>query len=195
MALKIATPPTVEPVSATEAKLHLKMDATTDDTLIANLITAARETVEAIARRALITQTWDLVMDEWPAGDELMIPLPPLQTIVSVKYVTQNGLLATPTTFAVANYAVDTYSEPGRMKLVYGAAWPGDSLYTLNGVIVRFTAGFGVAVNVPLKYKQAILLLVGHWYANREQVVSGGSPQEIPFGVKALLWLDRNLRF
>jgi len=192
MALKIATPPTTEPVTSTEAKLHLKVDATTDDTLIANLITTARETVEAIARRALITQTWDLLLDEFPEGDELLIPFPPLQTISSVQYTNQNNVTAT---FASSNYAVDTYSEPGRIKLVYGAAWPGDILYTLNGVKVRFIAGFGAAAAVPLKYKQAILLLLGHWYANREEVIAGANLSEIPFGVNALLWMDRNLRF
>jgi uncharacterized phiE125 gp8 family phage protein len=191
MALKIATPPASEPVSSTEAKLHLKVDASTDDTLIANLITTAREAVEAIARRALITQTWDLYLDEFPEGDELKIPFPPLQS-ATVQYTSLDNVTAT---FAPANYAVDVYSEPGRIKLVYGAAWPGGSLCALNGVKVRFVAGFGAAAAVPLKYKQAILLLVGHWYANREQVAGNVNLSEIPFGVNALLWLDRNLRF
>jgi uncharacterized phiE125 gp8 family phage protein len=192
MALKLYSAPTVEPVTSTEAKLHLKVEVSTDDTLITSLITAARETVEAISRRALVTQTWDLVQDAWPQGDELVLPLPPLQSVTSIQYVDQNNVTAT---FASSYYAVDTYSESGRVKLVMGAAWPGSTLYTLNGVRVRFTAGFGLAVSVPQKYKQAILLLVGHWYANREQVIAGLKPEEIPFGVEALLWLDRNLRF
>ena len=36
--------------------------------------------------------------------------------------------------------------------------------------------------------KQAILLLVGHWYANRESVVVGTISAEVPMGVPALLW-------
>ena len=195
MALKIYTAPTSEPVSLVEAKLHLRVDDTIDDTLITSLITTARETVEGISRRALVSQTWDLFLDEFPEGDELLLPFPPLQsTGLTVQYTNQDNVLA-PATFASTNYAVDIYSEPGRIKLVYGAAWPGDTLYTLNGVHVRFTAGFGAAATVPLKYKQAILLLVGHWYANREQVAGNVTLNEIPFGVTSLLWLDRNLRF
>lgn len=190
MALKIYTAPVTEPISSVEINMHLRIDETIEDALIDNLITTAREVVEAISRRTLITQTWDLVMDSFPASDELVIPNPPLQSVVSVTYIDQNNVSAT---FAASNYAVDTYSEPGRIKLVSGAAWPGSQLYTLNGVRVRFTAGFGDASAVPNRYKEAIMLLVAHWYANREQG-SEKAIQDIPFGVNALLWLDRNLR-
>jgi uncharacterized phiE125 gp8 family phage protein len=193
MALKIYAAPAVEPVSLAEAKLHCKIDGSEEDASMNIWITTARETVEGIARRALISQTWDMFLDEFPEGDELKIPFPPLQsTGLTVQYTNQDNVIAT---FNSVNYAVDIYSEPGRIKLVYGSAWPGDTLYALNGVHVRFTAGFGAAAAVPLKYKQAILLLVGHWYANREQVAGNVNLSEIPFGVNALLWLDRNLRF
>ncbi|CAB5525831.1 Phage gp6-like head-tail connector protein [Pseudomonas putida] len=36
--------------------------------------------------------------------------------------------------------------------------------------------------------EQAILLLVGHWYANREAVVIGTSASDIPLAVDRLLW-------
>lgn len=36
--------------------------------------------------------------------------------------------------------------------------------------------------------QQAILLLVGHWYANREAVVVGGAPAVVPLAVDRLLW-------
>ena len=49
------------------------------------------------------------------------------------------------------------------------------------------------APEVKQSWKQAILLLVGHWYANRENTSTWASLKEIPFGVKDLLWLDRNV--
>jgi hypothetical protein len=36
--------------------------------------------------------------------------------------------------------------------------------------------------------EQAILLLVGHWYSNREAVVMGGAPSAVPLAVDRLLW-------
>ena len=36
--------------------------------------------------------------------------------------------------------------------------------------------------------EQAILLLVGHWYSNREAVVVGGAPSALPLAVDRLLW-------
>lgn len=191
MGVKIFTAAASEPVSLTEAKLHLKVDGTDEDGLIGALIGTARETVEGICRRALVTQTWDLVMDEFPECDEIKLPYPPLQSITSIQYTDQYNVTAT---FASTNYIVDAYGEPGRVKLVYGAAWPGNTLTVMNGVKIRFVAGFGAAAAVPLKYKQAILLLVGHWYAHREEVADNTNLMEIPLGVNALLWMDRNLR-
>lgn len=46
---------------------------------------------------------------------------------------------------------------------------------------------------VPQRVKQAVLLLVGHWFNAREAVVMGTSVAEVPLGVQALLWTCRNL--
>lgn len=42
--------------------------------------------------------------------------------------------------------------------------------------------------------EQAILLLVGHWYNNREATILGATPAVLPFGVEALLWPRRSFR-
>lgn len=36
--------------------------------------------------------------------------------------------------------------------------------------------------------EQAILLLVGHWFSNREGVVVGGVSAQVQLGVERLLW-------
>lgn len=36
--------------------------------------------------------------------------------------------------------------------------------------------------------EQALLLLVGHWYTNREAVVAGAAPSAVPLAVDRLLW-------
>ena len=121
MALKLITAPATEPVTSTEAKSHLRVDTTADDTLIGTLITAARQHVEAHLRRALITQTWELVTDAFPVGDVLRLPLPPLVSVTSIKYTDEDGAEST---FSSGLYVVDTDSTKGRVVLKNGETWP-----------------------------------------------------------------------
>lgn len=185
MALVIATAPATEPVSTAEAKSQLRVDVSDDDTLIGTYVTAARQWVEHLLRRALITQTWDLFLDEWPAGGVITVPLPPLQSVSGIYYTADGSAEAT---WSSGNYLVDAKSEPGRVLLQRTASWPSDTLEDANGVRVRFVAGYGAAAAVPQPIKQAILLLVGHYYENREAVVIGGAiPKEVPLAAQALL--------
>lgn len=186
MIAKIKTAPAAEPISASEAKLHCRVDIATDDTLIANLITAAREKVEEWTWEALISQTWYLYLDAWPAGTKLKLPFPPLQSVTAITYTDEDG---TGYTMSSDDYMVDAYSEPGRIVLKSGSSWPAETLQEAVGIRVEFVAGYGAAgSNVPQRYRQAILLLVSHWYENREPlVVSGAIPKELEFTVKSLI--------
>lgn len=187
MALVLITAPTVEPVSLAEAKAHLRIDIDDDDTLIGSLITAARSHLEGIARPklAMINQTWEYIADSWPAGDTLELRPYPLVSVTSIKYTDDDGV---ETTYSSANYLVDTYTQPGRVRLKSASSWPGTSLRELNGLAVRFVAGYGAAGSaVPIQLRQAILLLVGHWYENREPVLTTGMmAAPLPMTVDAL---------
>lgn len=192
MALVLVSAPATEPVSLTEAKLHLRVDSTADDSLITALITAAREYVEAFTGRALITQTWDYILDAWPSGDEIVIPLPPLQSVTSVTYRDSDGNTST---VSSSTYTVDTDSEPGRVVLLTGYTWPSTTLYAVGGVRVRFVAGYGDnASDVPQALRQAMLLLVGHWYENREDATTA-NVRPIPLGAQMLMWPYRVMRW
>jgi uncharacterized phiE125 gp8 family phage protein len=189
MRLKLATAPASEPVTLAEAKAHLRVDISDDDTLIDGLIASARRYFEEAARRALITQTWRLSLDGWPSGDEIELPRPPLQSVTSVIYKDQDG---NATTWAAANYIVDTDSEPGRIVLAYGQSWPTGVLYPANPIQITYKAGYGDAgSSVPTQMKQAILLLIGHYYENREDTIAGTTIKAIPLGVHSLIWLNR----
>lgn len=190
MALKLVTPPAAEPITLTEAKAHLRVDIPDDDTLINSLIVSARQYAEMVTRRALITQTWRLLLDEFPTENTIYIPLPPLSAVSSVTYYDLNN---TQQTMPSADYIVDTDSQPGRIVLADGKNWP--AIYNRpNAVSIQFDAGYGTAANVPQPIKQAMLLMIGHWYENREAVAAGGlSP--LPFAVDALLAPYRVWRF
>lgn len=192
MALVLITAPAAEPLSTAEAKSHLKVDATDEDGLIDNYVKAARQIAEEFLRRALITQTWELVLDAFPDKGWLELPLPPLGSVTSVKYTPDGGA---ETTFAATNYIVDTSSEPGRIVLATNKDWPSDTLQAANGVKVRYVAGYGAsASSIPEAVRQGIRLLLGHLFENREGVVTGGAATELPQGVEYLWWPFRALQ-
>lgn len=188
MRIKLVTGPASEPVSLDEAKAQLRVDGSDDDTFISGLIAAAREHVEQTARRALITQTWHLSLDGWPSCDEIELPKPPLQSVTSLIYKDSVGAQ---TTLPTANYIVDSDSQPGRVVLAYGQSWPSGTLYPANPIQVTYVAGYGAASDVPAWAKQAMKLIIGHWYENREETITGTIIKGIPLGAESLMWLNR----
>ena len=162
-----------------------------EDDLIEAIITTAREDCESFQNRVYITQTWELWFDNFPGKNYIAIPLPPLQSITSITYYDTDD---TESTFSSGDYFVDTKSEPGRVVLNDGKAWPSTSLRPANGVCITFEAGYGVASDVPKAVKQAMLLLIGHYYENREAVLSTGmNAVKVPMAVESLLWKKRVL--
>lgn len=187
----LVTPPATEPVTIAEAKAHVRVTSTDEDGLITALVLAAREQAEMFTRRALMLQTWRLTLDAFPLGDApVWIPLPPLQSVVSVLYFDEGGVQQT---LPPARYQVDTSTEPGRIAPAVDDAWPGTE-ERLNAVTIEFTAGFGTAQEVPQSIKQAMLLLIGHWYEHRETVITGTIATSLPMAAEALLWSQRVLR-
>jgi len=167
MARTLITGPAVEPISLDDAKLHVRQDDTADDALITGLIKAAREYAENFTRRALITQTWELVLDDWPDDDEIELPLPPLQSVTSVKYTDLDGVEHE---FDDDYYIVDTSGVKGRVVLVEDASWPSsEDLQEAAAIHVRFVAGYGAAgSSVPEMILLGMKMLIGSWYENRE---------------------------
>jgi uncharacterized phiE125 gp8 family phage protein len=180
MGLKLITGPTTEPVTTAEAKLHLKIETadTADDTLIANLIAAAREWSEQYTRRAFISQTWELGMDEFE--EEILLEKTPVSSVTSIKYYDTAGAEQT---LATTVYGLSQHEEPNFIYLKYLQIWP-----TIRGqeddIKIRFVAGY---TTVPASVKAAILLIVGHLYENREDVVVGRQVNDLPKGARYLL--------
>jgi uncharacterized phiE125 gp8 family phage protein len=131
------------------------------------------------------------VLDAFPAGI-LELPKPPLQSIEEVVYIDSNGVEQT---LAASAYKVDALTDPGRIAPAYGEVWP-TTRAEPNAVRIRFVAGFGDSSSaVPAPIKQAILLLVGHLFENREAVQSAGDFYRLPLGAEALLSPYRVIRW
>jgi len=166
-----------------------------EDIFLTNLIKAGREFVEATQRRALMTQTWKLLLDEWPGGNTLEVPLPPLQSITSIKYKDHTG---NESTFSDSYYIVDTERQPGRIVLAYNQSWPSTTaLYPSNPIYIEYVCGYGTSPSaVPERTRLGLKMLIAHFYENREAVTFANiKPFELPLGVRALLYSKKIWRF
>ena len=210
-AFQIVTPPAAEPVLLADAKQQARIDTTADDMLMGYLITGARQWVENYTGRALITQTWQMAIDSWPAMEEkwwdgvregpvtgldsinyISLARPPLQSVTSVQYFDNTD---TPTTWDAGNYFVDTVREPGRLALRLGSTWPTPSRVT-NGIVIQYVAGYGGSSSaVPEQLKTAIRQLVSHWYEHRGEAAASATARgtaifptvPVPLIIQALL--------
>lgn len=150
---------------------------TTQDTLLSALITAARQQVEAITQRKLITQTWEIFMDTFPTTNQYIIPFGNLQSVSSIKYTDSDGTESTMT--VTTEYLVDVKQEPGRIVLPYGASWPSFTPYPVNPIITQFVCGYGnAAANVPSGLKTAIKMIAENAFNHRDsihEIISSGA--------------------
>jgi len=175
--LTVVTPPATEPVTLAEMKLHSRIDGNDDDALINTLITAARMQIEQMASHRMVTQTLALSIDDLPDSGILYLE-GPVQSVSSIQYYDLDGDLQT---WGNELYQVDITANPGRVMPAYDEDWP-DYLDDYNSIVVTYVAGCGNANEVPAILKQAIKLLVGYWY-NQREAVSETQNYEVPYAV------------
>jgi uncharacterized phiE125 gp8 family phage protein len=177
----LKTAPAVEPVSLAEAKAHCRISHNTEDQLLANLIATARAWVEQYTGRSLYTQTWQLSLPGF--ASRLWLPRAvPLTSITFVKYYDADNVLQT---LATSVYTAPAFSEPAVIQLVEGQSWPSVAIRT-DAVQVEYVTGTSTIEAIPRPLLHAILLLVGHWYENREPAITGHTSNPIEFAVEAL---------
>ncbi len=159
LAYQQVSSPSVEPVSVTLAKQHLRIDFDDDDTYISALITAARQYVEHKCNLALFNRSMLFTCDyfPWPGwgystaptsreywiqnyyrGMCFRMPFPRLVSVESIRY-TNDG--TNWTTIDPSRYVLDTVSEPGRISPYPGYTWPYQEQYIPGGVEIKYTAG------------------------------------------------------
>jgi uncharacterized phiE125 gp8 family phage protein len=186
------TGPAVEPVTLSEAKAHMRVDTSDDDTYITSLIKAAREWCEEYLDRTLVNTQWVMRFDRFPTDGthDIELPRPPIvssgtATAVALTFTYENGTTAT---YGTSSYRVDRASTPGAVKTLYGQTWP-PHLQDDNAISVTWWAGYGASgSDVPQSIRHAILMLCSHWYETRGATISSGAvPQDVPLGVRALL--------
>ncbi|CAL8981448.1 hypothetical protein RHODGE_RHODGE_04374 [Rhodoplanes serenus] len=175
MSSMLLVAPATEPLSLVEAKRFLRVDHDDDDALIAALIAAARRLVETATRRALITQTWRIVRDAWPAGGRIRVLPAPLRTLVAARIHDADGM---PRPVPVGAFALDTAAAPGVIAAAPGTL-PAPGL-RVAGIALDVTVGYGdVAADVPAPLVQAVRLWLAHFYEARGVDAAAGPPPAV----------------
>ncbi len=188
MEIRRTVAPTAEPISTADAQEHLRAPVGGPDAaLIGIYLQAAREAVENITGRALMPQTWQVRLDEFPAdGGHIELPNPPLISVTSVVMLDANG---TADTLTGAEYQVSAPSGPaampGRLYPPADDVWPDTASDTRGAVVVTYQAGYANAATVPAALRAAVLLIAGDLYEHRE-ASAVRQPLEVP-AVKRLL--------
>lgn len=182
MRLSVVSAPASEPISLAEVKAHCRIYGSEDDGLIAGYLMAARVYTESVTGRRLVTQTLDYFIDNLSA-DEILLPVAPVQSVTSITYIDDSG--------ATQTLSVGAYTTVGRrywtaIVPTVNASWPGVRNQA-ESVTVRFVAGHTSTNPVPEPIRQAILMLAGHLYENRETVVVGQAPEVLPMAYDFLL--------
>ena len=188
MIISVQTAPSVEPLSIADIKyqLRIEQDDNDNDITLFNLRKAARRWTENYLNRALITQTLDYYMQRFPSGDYYELPRPPIQSVTSLTYTDWNGDASTLT--ENTDFVLDSDSEPGRIVLEYNKTWPTDTLHPKNPIVTLYVAGYGdAASNVPDDIRQAMLMMVTHWYIHRQPIRVGAAPKYVDFTIESIL--------
>lgn len=185
MSVVVVDPPEGPIISLEMAKSHLRVDHDDDDELIASLVAAAMKHVDGPdgwLGRALLTQTLEARFSAF--CDELSLPYPPIVEVESVMYDDSDGVEQT---VDADLYRVVGLPRLPRLEIVYGESWP-TSRDQSEAIRVRYIAGYGDEPDdVPEPIRHGLLLLVGHLYEHREEVIVGTSAVAMPAASEALL--------
>lgn len=186
--LELVDAPLVEPITLAEAKAQMRVEHSDDDTLIERLIDVAINYTDVTGAlgKAMITQKWG----QWiaPNPSTVTLILGPVQAVTAVKYYDTDGTLQTDD---YNNYQVFGTSTATTIEPKTGFNWP-TTQDRPDAIKIEYEIGYGdTAADVPAVIKHAMLVLVAHWYENRENSQMDRL-DNIPFGYEAMLNLERS---
>ena len=169
-------------LSTAEAKTHLKVDTDADDDYIDNLVSAATESAQIFTNRYFINTTITQYGDTW--NDMATLFKSSVSSVTHIKYYNNDNSL---TTLDGAVYLTDIRSDPARIGLKPSQSFP-SLADRIAAIECKYIVGYGSAASdVPEGIRQAVLLTVGNFYENRQEVVIGRIATELPKSAQYLL--------
>jgi uncharacterized phiE125 gp8 family phage protein len=184
-----------EPLTVDEIRTHLRLDVldtenqSLEDFSLMEMAAAARESAEIYTGLTIAYRRKSLSITEFPL-EEINLNTWPVNNIVSITYIDENGATQT---LDANKYILDSVDKPS--KVYAKEPWPKTKRDTPNTVTIVFDAGFTDELSpnpypTPKTVKRAILLLIGHYYANREEITYANT-QQLPQGAMHLLTQNR----
>lgn len=174
-------------ITLTEAKTHLRVTGTDDDTYIGALLEAAFSIASEYVGYPLKKSTVQFVFDEGNSDeDNILRIMSRILSISSVQYYDDDGVLHTadyaPINNVFGNYGVNIYLNELESDSV-------TDKYLVTAVAGWEIVGASVdqAMIFPKSIKQAILMIISNLYDNRQDLVIGASMAEMPQNSKWML--------
>ncbi len=173
--VELVSPPKKEPMEITDFRDdHLRvLSDEVEAEYMGGLIKAGRIYFENWTRTKAITQTQRMYMDRFPPH-QIELPFPPMQSIVSIKYIDSAGVLTTwpNTSYKVSppeSVAQKDNAKRCRIRRAFGVNWP-DPRQEMDAVQIEFTCGYGDdGTDVPEPIRQGIKMVAAEMYLQRRQ--------------------------
>ena len=155
-----------------------------DEDFLTEALKSAEDYVERYLECTIGLAEWRLTLDSFPQVGELLIPLWPIRSVTMIQYTAVDGTASTelPLSQVVQPIGNDRY----HLRLKKGFSWPLTDC-SPNAVAITCEAGWPTQSALPGTLTRAILMLVSHFYENREAVLTGTISKEVELGVHSML--------
>lgn len=190
----LITGPSAEPLDVNEAKAHMRVSDTSQDSSIARFIAAARMTAEGDTQRQLIHARYAYVADGFPMlgigglipalntinipSFAIVLPTSPVERVVSITYLDMAGATQT---MPATDYTVNTTMAPCIITPVFGKIWP-IALPQIGSVIVTYDAGYASPMTANPATDQITVTGPRTWAVNDVVQFSNSGGDQSSFG-------------
>lgn len=173
------------PLTLAEAKAHLRVVDDSENDHIVGLIRAAADMIERDTGLVLRQRAVSVAFEGWSTNGRQRLPLwrGPVVSVTGVAYDNEAGAEQV---LAANQYRVRSFAGASWIVPANAVTWPAVEL-GIGTVRVTYQAGYASNDAVPASLRHAALLLIGHWYENREAVNVGNIVQDVPLAYDALI--------
>lgn len=179
-------------VTIDEGRAYLRIRHNRDDPIIQLGLEAAIEDHEAQTGRQLMTASFRMDLDGFPAI--IRLRKPPLIEITKLEYLDTTGTLkplVEDTDFVVDKGSPDSVA---RITSAHGKWWP-TTRRQVNAVQVTFSCGFGTdPQKIPARDRLRILAVMESMFTNSSGMTNGRSSTTLKMVLQQMAWQRRVIR-